>query len=263
MKIPAVLVSLALAVTAHATELTIHAAASLTDAMKEIVPGYEKVTGDSVRLNLDASSILARQIKEGAPADIFLSADEAKMDELEKKGLLAPGTRKTLLSNTLVIVVPQESNLPIHSAADLAGSGVRKIALAQPVTVPAGIYTKEYLTRSGLWRKLGTKFVPTQNVRGALAAVESGNVEAGFVYKTDALISGAVKIACEIPAAQGPKISYSVAALAASKDPRAAKRCLAYLESEPSLRVFRRFGFKVAEVAQAKASRGMQRRAGG
>lgn len=215
--------------------------------MKEIAPAYEKASGDKVRLNFDASSILARQIEEGAPADVFLSADEAKMDGLEKKHLLAPATRETLLSNTLVIVVPRESTLPIHSAADLVGRTIKKIALAQPSTVPAGIYAREYLTTIGLWKKIAAKVVPTQNVRGTLAAVESGNVEAGFVYKTDALISQQVKVACEIPAANGPKIRYPIAALAGSEDLAAAKRCLAYLESEPALAVFRKFGFTVAK----------------
>ncbi len=247
MRILTLLLSLLLGVSMHAAQLTVHAASSLTDVMKEIAPAYEKQSGDKVRLNFDASSILARQIEEGAPADVFLSADEAKMDALEKKSLLALGTRKTLLSNTLVIVVPADSKLPIRSAADLANNGaIKKIALAQPSTVPAGIYAKEYLTRSGLWDKVSPKVIPTQNVRGALAAVESGNVEAGFVYKTDALISRQVKIACEIPAAEAPKISYPVAALAASPNLAAAKKFLTYLESDAALAVFRRYGFSVA-----------------
>lgn len=233
---------------ANAATLTVHAASSLTDAMKQIAAAYEKTSGDTVRLNFDASSILARQIEEGAPADVFLSADEAKMDDLEKKSLLAPGTRKALLSNTLVIVVPSDSNLPIHSAADLAdNAAVKKIALAQPSTVPAGIYAKEYLTKVGLWEKLSSKVIPTQNVRAALAAVESGNVEAGFVYKTDALISKRVKVACEVPVAGGPKIRYPVAALAASQNLPAAEKFLRYLESGPALDVFRRFGFTIAQ----------------
>lgn len=238
------LITLLFAPQEQGAQLTVHAASSLTDAMKEIASAYEKQSEDKVRLNFDASSILARQIEEGAPADVFLSADEAKMDALEKKNLLAPNTRKTLLSNTLVIVVPAESHLPIPSAVDLATNGaVRKIALAQPATVPVGIYAKEYLTNLGLWPKVSPKVIPTQNARAALAAVESGNVEAGFVYKTDALISRRVKIACEIPAAEGPKISYPVAALAASADLAAAKKFLAYLERDPALAVFRKFGF--------------------
>ena len=110
-----------------------------------------------------------------------------------------------------------------------------------------GIYSKEYLTKLGLWDKLAPKVVPTQNVRASLAAVESGNVEAGFVYKTDALISDKVKVACEIPANAGPAIRYPVAVLTTSKEPAAAKKFLAYLESEPALAVFRKYGFLVAK----------------
>ena len=247
MKLLSVLLSLFVATRLQSAQLTVHAAASLTDAMKEISATYEKQSGDQLRLNFDASSILARQIEEGAPADIFLSADEAKMDELQKKNLLAPGTRRTLLSNTLVIVVPAESGLTIRSAADLATSDViKKIALAQPSSVPAGIYAKEYLSAQGLWERIAPKVVPTQNVRAALAAVESGNVEAGIVYKTDALISKKVKVALEIPAADGPKISYPVAALASSADLAAAKRFLTYLESAASLALFQKDGFALA-----------------
>lgn len=239
------LLSFVLALHAQAAQLTIHAASSLTDAMKEISAAYEKESGDKVRLNFDASSILARQIEEGAPADVFLSADEAKMDALEKAGRLAPGTRKTLLSNTLVIVVPSDSNLKIQSAADLAK--VERIAISQPSSVPVGIYSKEYLNKLGLWDKVSAKVIPTQNVRGSLAAVESGNVEAGFVYKTDALISKKVKVAYEIPAAEGPKINYPVAVLATSSDLAAAKKCLAYLESDAALSIFRKYGFVIAK----------------
>lgn len=249
MKTFLVLVSLIFAWSAPAAQLTVHAAASLTDAMKEISAVYEQQSGDHLRLNFDASSVLARQIEEGAPADIFLSADEAKMDQLEKAGRLAPDTRRVLLRNTLVIVVPAESTLAIHSAADLAGAEIKKIALAQPGNVPAGIYAKEYLTAQNLWEKLAAKVVPTQNVRAALAAVESGNVEAGFVYKTDTLLSKKVKVAREIPAAEGPNISYPMAALAASSDLAAAKRFLAYLESAAARAVFQRYGFALAGKA--------------
>jgi molybdate transport system substrate-binding protein len=238
--------ALVCAQTLSAAELTVHAASSLTDAVKEIAANYEKESGDKLRLNFGASSFLARQIEEGAPADLFLSADELKMDALQKQGLLAPGTRRTLLRNTLVIVVPKESTLPIHSAADLTNDAVKKIAISQPESVPVGIYSKQYLTSKGLWTKLAGKIVPTENVRASLAAVESGNVEAGFVYKTDMLISQKVKAAVEIPASEGPAISYPIALLAGSKDPAAARKLLSYFESEPALAVFRKFGFGVA-----------------
>jgi molybdate transport system substrate-binding protein len=205
MKALSIFLSLCLTASAQSAQLTVQAASSLTDAMKEISAAYEKQSGDKVRLNFDASNILVRQIEEGAPADVFLSADEMKMDALEEAGYLVPDTRKTLLSNTLVIVVRSDSTLRIHSAADLAGGEVQKIAISQPSSVPVGIYSKEYLTKLGLWDKLAPKVVPTQNVRASLAAVASGNVEAGFVYKTDALISDKVKVGCEIAANAGSR----------------------------------------------------------
>jgi molybdate transport system substrate-binding protein len=231
--------------TARAAELNVFAAASLTDAMHEISDAYEKGGGDHILLNLGASSTLARQIQEGAPADLFLSADEAKMDSLEKGKHLLTGTRKSVLSNTLVVVVPNDSTLKISSMKDLAAPNIRAIALAEPQTVPAGIYAKEHLRKLGLWSKVIDRVVPTENVRAALAAVESGNVDAGIVYKTDAQISKKVRVAYEVPRAEGPVISYPFAALAESKQPEAARKFLAYLESPEALAVFRKYGFLI------------------
>lgn len=233
---------------ARAEQLTVLAASSLTDAMKEIAPLYQKETGNEMRLSFGASSMLERQIEEGAPADVFLSADELKMDTLEKAGVLVPGTRHPLLGNTLVIVIPSDSQLQIHSAADLANNNeIKKIAISQPSAVPVGVYSKEYLSKLGLWEKVESKVVPTENVRASLAAVESGNVQAGFVYKTDMLISDKVKSALEIPAREGPKISYPVAALKGTRDLEAAKKLVDYLRSEAALNIFKKYGFKVAE----------------
>src|ERR1700681_890046 len=140
-----VLAGLAAAVPAAAAEVTVFAAASLADALNEIAAGYEKAAGDRVVFNFGASSTLARQIQEGAPADLFFSAHEAKMDGLEKNGLLAKGTRRSLLSNALVVVVPLDSSLKIDSPEDLAAAKVKNLALAETQTVPAGIYAKEWL----------------------------------------------------------------------------------------------------------------------
>jgi molybdate transport system substrate-binding protein len=181
-KILALLFSLIIATDISAAELTVHAAASLTEAMQEIGAAYEKQSGDKLQFNFGASSMLARQIEEGAPADLFFSADEAKMDALEKKDLLLPGTRRSLLSNLLVIVVPADASAAPKSAADLAKPEFKKLALAEPQTVPAGIYAREYLQKIGLWDAVKEKVVPTENVRAALAAVESANVDAGIVY---------------------------------------------------------------------------------
>ena len=224
-------------------EITVFAAASLSDALRELGASYEKTTGDTVRLNLGASSLLARQIKEGAPADLFLSADEAKMDDLAKAGLIDPATRRRLLSNSLVIVVAADSNLRLASIQDLALAAVRRLAVAEPETVPAGIYAREFLRKQGLWEAVVAKTVPTENVRAVLAAVESGNADAGFVYKTDALISKKVRITYEVPPGDGPHISYPVAVVKGAGNPAGAARFLALLTSPAGKSVFAKYGF--------------------
>jgi molybdate transport system substrate-binding protein len=228
-----------------AAEVQVAAAASLADALNDIKAAYEKAGGDTVVLNLGASSTLERQIEAGAPADLFLSADEEKMDQLAKRGLVAAATRKSVLSNALVVVVPLDSPLRIATPADIVSPKIHVLALAEPKTVPAGIYAREYLTRLKLWDQVASRVVPTENVRTALAAVESGNADEGIVYKTDAGISKKVKIAYEVPLADGPKISYPFAVVAESKHPEAARRFLAYLESPPALEVFKRYGFLI------------------
>ncbi len=239
-----VIVSLA-AANLYAVQLTVFAAASLTDSLKEIAAAYEKQSGDKIVFNFGASSTLARQIEEGAPADIFFSADEAKMDRLEKKGLIIKETRKRRLSNSLVIVVAAEGGAAIESPKDLGTDEVKRLALAEPSTVPAGIYAKEYLQKQGLWSAVKSKVIPTENVRAALAAVESGNADAGIVYKTDAGISKRVKVACEVPATDNPAISYPMAMAKEAKQPEAAKKFLKYLDSDDASKVFEKFGFIV------------------
>jgi molybdate transport system substrate-binding protein len=145
----------------------------------------------------------------------------------------------------LVVVVPTDSSLKISGPADLAASSIRAIALAEPQSVPAGIYAKEYLKKKGLWSKVIDRVVPTENVRAALAAVESGNVDAGIVYKTDAGISKKVRVAYEVPKAEAPDISYPFAVLADSEHKEAARRFLDFLISPPSLDIFRKYGFLV------------------
>src|SRR5262245_22650831 len=230
--------------TANAAEVNVYAAASLTDVLKEIAGNYEKQNSDKIIFNFGASSLLARQITERAPADIFFSADEAKMDDLQKAGLIVNDTRRDMLSNSLVIVVPGDSKLTIDSPDDLIAK-TPKIAIADPRAVPAGIYTKEYLTGLGLWDKLESKLVPTENVRAALAAVESGNVDAGFVYKTDASISKKVKIAFSVPIEKGPAIRYPIALIKETKNKSSAEKFLHYLESDDARKLFERYGFIV------------------
>lgn len=231
--------------TLDAASINVFAAASLTESLKEIAAGYEAKTGDKVVFNFGASSFLARQIEEGAPADIFFSADEAKMDGLENKNFIVKETRKSRLSNSLVIVVAAEKGADVESPRDLATDKVKRLALAEPKTVPAGIYAKEYLQKQNLWPALESKVVPTENVRAALAAVGAGNAEAGIVYKTDASISKMVRIAFTVPASDSPAISYPVAMTRDARDIEAAKRFLKHLESKDAVRVFEKFGFIV------------------
>jgi molybdate transport system substrate-binding protein len=229
----------------RAGEVLVFAAASLSEALRDIGSDYQKRSGDKVILNLAASSTLARQIEEGVAADIFFSADEAKMDGLEKKGLIVAGTRKDRLSNSLVIVVSTERGPTIKGPRDLATDKVGRIAVGDPKMVPVGVYAKEYLEKEGLWGAVKGKVIATENVRGALAAVESWNVDAGIVYKTDAAISKKVKVAYEVPPGEGPKIRYPVAAARDARNPEAARRFLEYLGTDGALRVFQRYGFIV------------------
>ena len=227
----------------YAAAVTVFAAASLTDSLKEIAADYGKISGDKIIFNFGASSMLARQIEAGAPADIFFSADEAQMSGLAKKGLIDPATRKSVLGNSLVVVIPNGSALQIKSSSDLTNAGVKQIALADPKAVPAGVYARAWLEKLQLWQAIEPKVIPTENVRAALAAVASGNVDAGVVYKTDAAISKNVKIAYEVPRADGPDISYPTALIKDSKQPDAAKKFLDYLSSKEAGQVFQRFGF--------------------
>jgi molybdate transport system substrate-binding protein len=229
----------------YGSEITVFAAASLTDVLKSAAATYEKQSGNKIVFNFGASSLLERQIEEGAPADIFFSADEARMDALEKKGLILKETRKSRLSNSLVIVTAADSGVKISSPADLAGVKIRRIALADPKAVPAGVYARAYLEKQNLWSAVAPKIVPTDNVRAALAAVESGNIEAGIVFKTDAAISKKVKVTYEVPVKDGPKISYPVAVTTNSKSVESAKRFLDYLNSDDAAKIFSTYGFIV------------------
>jgi molybdate transport system substrate-binding protein len=244
-------VLMALPIRLGAAEIMVFAAASLTDALREIALAYEKSSGDKPVFNLAASSMLARQIEEGAPADLFFSADEEKMDILEKKGLIVKETRRDLLSNSLVIVVAKDSSVSINSPQDLTKA--RRIALAEPKTVPAGIYARKYLEQAHLWPKVAGSVIPTENVRAALSAVEAGNVDAGIVYKTDAAISKKVKIAYEVPISDAPRISYSVAVVKDSRNVARAAQFLQHLQSAASAKIFKKYGFLAPRSPAASA----------
>jgi molybdate transport system substrate-binding protein len=235
---------LCLAAAVRAAPVTVFAAASLSDALKQAAAKYETQSGDTIVFNFASSGTLARQIEEGAPADIFFSADEQRADALQAKGLLVTQSRRSLLGNALVLVVPEDV-ATIHSPGDLTHAAIRRIALGDVKTVPAGTYAKAWLEKAGLWEGLKPKVVPCENVRAVLAAVESGNVDAGVVYKTDAAISKEVKVVFEVPASEGPKISYPVALLKNAPSPDAARAFLNWLERGEADSIFTRCGFVV------------------
>jgi len=239
--------TLAMVASANADELLISAAASLTDAMKEIGAQYEKETGGKLMFNFGASSLLARQIEEGVPADVFVSADETQMDRLEKAGRIEGGTRSDLLTNALVIVARKDSALQINSVLDLASSSVSRIALADPHSVPAGIYAQQLLANAGVWERVRGKIIPTENVRAALAVVEAGNADLGIVYTTDAAASGATRVLLHAPAELSPKITYPAALMANSAHSDAAKRFLTFLKSSEAVQVFQSAGFGIVK----------------
>jgi molybdate transport system substrate-binding protein len=238
----ALLALVAPAAAAGADEVAVYAAASLTDCLKELAGGFEKSTGHKVVFNLGGSNDLARQIKAGAPADVFFSADKTQMDGLEAAGLVRGSDRVDVLSNVLVAVVPAASTARIGGAGDLLA--LRHLALADPEAVPAGVYARAWLESIGLWGRVKDQVVPTLNVRAALAAVESENADAGIVYRTDAAISKRVKVAFEVAKDQGPAIVYPLAPLAGSKKAATAE-LVQYLTSSSARGVYERYGFIV------------------
>jgi len=235
-----------------AATVTIFAASSLSDSLQEIANGYGKQTGDQLVFNFAASGLLARQIEAGAAADLFISADESRMDGLQQQGLILVETRRSRLSNQLVIVTASDCKLSVTSPQVLAQAGLKRLALGDPASVPAGAYAKDYLARIGLWSQVEKKIVPCESVRSVLAAVESGNVDAGIVYQTDAKISAKVKLGFVVPLKDGPKISYPMAILKNAPQPNAARRYLDYLNSQKAEEVFARHGFILRDKEEVR-----------
>jgi molybdate transport system substrate-binding protein len=232
---------------ARADEILVAAAASLTDALRDLGKSFQEKSNHKILLTLGPSNLLARQIDEGASADIFFSADTAQMDFLDKRGRLEPNSRKNLLSNQLVMIIRSDSPLAIASAKDLLKPEVKKIAFADPAAVPAGIYASKYLADEGLWDKIRPKVVPVLDVRAVLASVESANVEAGFTYKTDAAISKKVKVAFAVPLDKGPRITYPIAIIKDSQNKKAARDFMNYAQSPTGKALFKKYGFVVLE----------------
>lgn len=239
------LVALGIALSAHAqeAELIVSAAASLADVMAELATMYRTEAGVDVRVNTGGSNTLARQIVEGARVDLFISADQARMDVVERADRVVAGSRTDLLANTLVIVVPADSSVPVSSARDLAGPRVRRVAMGNPESVPAGVYGRRWLERTGVWSAVAPKVVPLPTVRAALSAVQESRVDAGIVYATDARATGAVRVAVVAVDEEAPAVVYPAAVIRGARE-RAAARFLAWLREDAATRVLIRAGFK-------------------
>jgi molybdate transport system substrate-binding protein len=229
------------AASARADEVTVFAAASLTDVLTEAAGAFQGATKHHVTFNFGGSNDLARQIRAGAPAEIFFSADKTQMDLVARDGRVGLADRIDVLSNALVVVVPSASTAKVATVADLAPFA--RIALANPEAVPAGVYAKAYLSSQGAWEAVKGKVVPTLDVRAALAAVEGEHADAAIVYRTDAARSTRVRIAMEVPRAQGPPIVYSLALLTGAKP--AATLFRDYLVSDAARALYEKHGFAV------------------
>jgi molybdate transport system substrate-binding protein len=222
----------------------VFAAASLTNAQDEIHEAFTKATKVQVKASYAASSVLARQIEQGAPAELFVSADTDWMDYLEKRGLLLPGSRREILTNRLVLIAPADSKVQLVPAPgfDLAGA-LRNghLAMGNPDSVPAGIYGKASLQKLGVWSQVEGKVAAADNVRAALTLVSRGEAPLGIVYRTDALVDKGVRIVSEFPEDSHAPIRYP-AALLKGASPEAHK-LLDFLSQGPARAIFSKYGF--------------------
>jgi molybdate transport system substrate-binding protein len=221
--------------------LTVSAAVSLTDALDAIAGEYAAAGGTPVRFNFAGSNTLARQLVNGAPADMFISADEAQMDIAVRAGAIDSSSRVDLLANRLAIVT-RPDGASIRAARDLAAPAVRRIALGDPAAVPAGVYARRYLESAGLWDQVASRIVPVGNVRAALAAVVNGSADAAIVYESDTVSAG--PLSSVIISGPGiPRIVYPAAIAARSGNRTQAERFLAFLRSGRAAAVFVRYRF--------------------
>lgn len=245
-KYAAGLLALFMAVALHAEEkITVFAAASLTNALGDISAQYEKEKAVKISHSFAASSTLAKQNENGAPADIFISADTKWMNYLQDKNLINVASRKEFLGNKLVLIAPKGRGFAVKldKAFDFAKAFDGKLCTGDIDSVPAGIYAKESLTYLGWWNGVKTRIVGAQDVRGALAFVERGECSAGIVYETDAKVSNKVEIVAAFPEESHKPIVYPVAFVANAKNMN--NDYLNYLQSRPALEIFRKYGFSI------------------
>lgn len=229
---------------ACAAELIVSAAASLSNAFTELGKAYEQTDpGNTIVMNFGGSGPLLQQIERGAPVHVFASADQETMNRAQERGLLDVDTRVDFTRNALVLIVPSDSSLPISGLDSLRGVRVQRIAISNPDSVPVGRYTKDVLTRAGMWAQLQPKIINTQHVRQSLDYVARGEVDAGFVYTTDAAVMpGKVRVVSEIATAM--PITYPIAAIEGNDRGELARRFIAFVKSDPGQAILARYGFR-------------------
>jgi molybdate transport system substrate-binding protein len=231
---------------AAATELTVSAAISLKDVLDEIRTAYiTQHPGVALAMNYGASGTLELQIEQGAPVDIFLSASPKQMDDLQSKNLLADGSRRDLLRNAIVLIVPKGST-NVASFQDLLKPSVKHVALGEPSSVPAGQYAQQVLTKMGIAEAVNAKAVFAKDVRQVLTYVETGDADAGIVYSTDAIASGKVRVVAQAPQDSHAPVIYCVAVIKASKNTAAATEFESYLSGPQARAIFQQHGFGLA-----------------
>jgi molybdate transport system substrate-binding protein len=234
-------------------ELVVLAAASLRDALQELAPLAEERLDVELVLGFGASGDLARQIVAASPADVFFSADEQELGRVAAAGLADESSRRTLLSNQLVVVEPAGAPSLFSAAfepSELVQPALELLSIGHPDLVPAGRYAREWLVARGVWAELEGRVLPGVDARAALAAVESGAARAGIVYRTDAARSTRVRIVFAVPFDEGPRIAYPVAAVSGRPALERARAFVALLETPAALEVFERHGFVPLERAQ-------------
>lgn len=233
-------------ITVEEPELLISAAASMTDVLKEIAEAYSSVES-SVKLTFTfgGSGALQSQIEEGAPVDVFVSAALKQMDSLDERGYLLDDTRKDLLVNKVVLITPSDSTLEINSFEDLTNDEVKTIALGDPSGVPVGQYSEEIFMNLNILDNIKEKSIFGNDVRSVLTWVESGEVDCGVVYATDAYSSDKVTIVAEAPKGSHKEVTYPVAIIKSSKNVDMAKQFLEYLSSEEAAIIFKKHGFNM------------------
>lgn len=228
-------------------DLTISAAISLKDALDEIIQLYRAQAPEvAIHTNYGASGTLQRQVEEGAPVDIFVSASADQMSALESEGLILAGTRLNLVRNSVVLIAPKGTH-EVSGFGDLARPAVKTIAIGEPQTVPAGKYAQEVLTHFGIYDSLKPKLVLAKDVRQVLTYVATGNADAGIVYATDAKTSSQVVVVATAPADSHDPVVYPAAIMKSSKDAAAAKAFLEFLDGSKARAIFKRYGFDSGE----------------